>query len=90
MLQRHAVGYVLRDERSAQSLTLREVSAKSAVALGYLSEVERGQKEVSSELLEMVAGSLRISVSTILRRAADLMDMETALSAPSVDTLARM
>ena len=48
---RHEIGDVLRDVRQRQGRTLREVSHSARVSLGYLSEVERGQKEASSELL---------------------------------------
>jgi len=55
VLFRVALGQALRDERQAQGLTLRQVSGQASVALGYLSEVERGSKELSSELLDKVA-----------------------------------
>ena len=55
---REAIGHVLRDLRTRDNKTLREVSEKAGVSLGYLSEVERGQKEASSELLSSIAGSL--------------------------------
>ena len=50
-LLREAVGHTLRDARTSQSRTLRDVARQARVSLGYLSEVERGQKEASSELL---------------------------------------
>ena len=52
---RHALGQVLREMRADRGLTLRDVSSKASIALGYLSEVERGQKEISSELLASLA-----------------------------------
>ena len=51
ILLRRLLGDVLRQRRQNQGRTLREVSAEARVSLGYLSEVERGQKEASSELL---------------------------------------
>ena len=51
ILLRREIGDVLRDARQRQGRTLREVSSAAQVSLGYLSEVERGQKEASSELL---------------------------------------
>ena len=51
---RQAIGEVLRDVRQRQGRTLREVSQRARVSLGYLSEVERGQKEASSELLAWI------------------------------------
>jgi transcriptional regulator with XRE-family HTH domain len=68
VLYRTALGYVLKDVRGVAGLTLREVSANAAVALGYLSEVERGQKEISSELLASVAPALGTTVSEIVFR----------------------
>jgi transcriptional regulator with XRE-family HTH domain len=66
MLLRELVGETLRSERAAQGKTLREVSASARVSLGYLSEVERGQKEASSELLAAICGSLDLPLSTLL------------------------
>lgn len=71
---RGAIGYVLRDLRSRAHSTLREVSEKAGVSLGYLSEVERGQKEASSELLTSIAQSLGVSASQLLRLVADRLD----------------
>ena len=51
VLMRRELGDVLREERRAQKRSLRDVSAAAAVSLGYLSEIERGEKEASSELL---------------------------------------
>lgn len=55
MLYRVALGVVLREERLAQGLTLRKVSQQAPMALGYLSEIERGSKELSSEALNNLA-----------------------------------
>jgi len=68
---RHAIGDVLREERHTQERTLAEVAEEAAVSLPYLSEIERGRKEVSSDLLEAVADALEISVADVLERAAD-------------------
>ena len=65
---REAIGHVLRDLRTHDHKTLREVSEKAGVSLGYLSEVERGQKEASSELLSSIAQSLGVSTAQMLRR----------------------
>lgn len=54
-LFREALGEVLREERLAQKKTLRTLSSEATIALGYLSEVERGQKELSSEILYSIA-----------------------------------
>ena len=66
MLLRDAVGKELRAARVAQSRTLRDVARDARVSLGYLSEVERGQKEASSELLASICSALNIQLSTLL------------------------
>lgn len=71
---REAIGHVLRDLRTRDRKTLREVSEKAGVSLGYLSEVERGQKEASSELLGSIALSLGVKPSQMLRLVADYLD----------------
>ena len=58
MLYRHALGEVLRELRTEKGWTLRITAQKSTLALGYLSEIERGQKEVSSELLDCLTTAL--------------------------------
>jgi len=68
---RQELGEVLRFARQHQGRTLREVSAAAQVSLGYLSEVERGQKEASSELLAAICAALDIPMSTVLRRVSD-------------------
>ena len=67
---RREIGDVLRDARNRQGRTLREVSAAARVSLGYLSEVERGQKEASSELLGSICGALEVPLSMVLARSA--------------------
>jgi transcriptional regulator with XRE-family HTH domain len=71
VLMRHEIGDVLRDFRQQKGATLRQVSSKASVALGYLSEVERGQKEASSEILASIADALGISLSVILHEVSD-------------------
>jgi transcriptional regulator with XRE-family HTH domain len=61
---------VLRDARREQGRTLREVSSLARVSLGYLSEVERGQKEASSELLASICGALEVPLSSVLSRVS--------------------
>lgn len=68
---RQEIGEVLRSVRQRQGRTLREVSHSARVSLGYLSEVERGQKEASSELLASICAALDIPVSAMLREVAD-------------------
>ena len=68
---RNELGDVLRDARLAQSKTLRDVSSVARVSLGYLSEVERGQKEASSELLASICEALDVPMSKILHEVSD-------------------
>ena len=69
MRYRTALGDVLREERLSKKLNLREVSSLGCIALGYLSEVERGQKEISSELLEGVAVGLGVAPHELVIKA---------------------
>ncbi len=71
VLLRHLLGDVLRRLRLRQGRTLREVSADARVSLGYLSEVERGQKEASSELLGAICSALGVPLSRVLREVSD-------------------
>lgn len=72
-LLRTELGDVLRGIRRAQGRTLREVSLEAQVSLGYLSEVERGQKEASSELLEAITTALGVPLWFVLREVSDRM-----------------
>ena len=71
VLLRHLLGDALRRLRLRQGRTLREVSAAARVSLGYLSEVERGQKEASSELLASICSALGAPLSHVLREVSD-------------------
>jgi transcriptional regulator with XRE-family HTH domain len=71
VLLRQMLGDALRRLRLRQGRTLREVSAAARVSLGYLSEVERGQKEASSELLASICGALGAPLSQVLREVSD-------------------
>ena len=76
---RHVIGDELRRRRQDQGRTLREVSAAAAVSLGYLSEVERGQKEASSELLAAICDALHVPLSDVLSSVSPhLAEAETA------------
>ena len=81
---RQLVGEVLRARRMSQGLTLRDVSGKARVSLGYISEVERGQKEASSELLAALAGALEVPLSKVLLDVSAMLEIEEA----SVDQIA--
>ena len=66
VLLREAVGSSLRAARTEQSRTLRDVARQARVSLGYLSEVERDQKEASSELLNAICDALGLQLSALL------------------------
>ncbi len=68
---RDVVGEVLRDQRHEQERTLADVAAAAAVSLAYLSEVERGRKEISSDLLDAVTGALDITLIDVLERSVE-------------------
>jgi transcriptional regulator with XRE-family HTH domain len=70
-LLRELIGESLREERVAQGRTLREVSKAAQVSLGYLSEVERGQKEASSELLAAMCAALELPLSVVLNLVSE-------------------
>lgn len=76
VLMREAIGSSLRRVRTARRRTLREVSRRARVSLGYLSEVERGRKEPSSELLAAICEALDIALSDLLAEAAEAIAAE--------------
>lgn len=71
VLLRRVIGDALRARRQGQHRTLREVSTAANVSLGYLSEIERGQKEASSELLASICDALGAQLSEVLREVSD-------------------
>ncbi len=75
-LLREVIGDVLRRARTSQGRTLREVSDSARVSLGYLSEVERGRKEASSELLGAICGALEVPMSRVLSDAGEEMAVQ--------------
>jgi transcriptional regulator with XRE-family HTH domain len=77
---RNEIGDVLRGARLTQGKTLRDVSSNARVSLGYLSEVERGQKEASSELLASICEALDVPMSEVLRDVADRFTVAEALT----------
>ena len=77
-LLRSLLGGVLRQQRLRQGRTLRDVSAAAQVSLGYISEVERGQKEASSELLAAICSALDVPLSDVLREVSEQMAFEEA------------
>jgi transcriptional regulator with XRE-family HTH domain len=83
VLLRRVIGDALRARRQGQHRTLREVSTAANVSLGYLSEIERGQKEASSELLAAICEALGARLSELLGEVSDTLslaeDMEGVL-----------
>lgn len=71
ILVRRLLGDVLRSRRLQQGRTLREVSAVARVSLGYLSEIERGRKEASSECLAAIGAALDVPLSELLSDVSD-------------------
>ncbi|MFC0598901.1 helix-turn-helix domain-containing protein [Streptomyces palmae] len=88
ILLRRLLGDVLRRQRQRQGRTLREVSSSARVSLGYLSEVERGQKEASSELLSAICDALDVRMSQVMREVSDELSLaELAESAAAGETV---
>jgi transcriptional regulator with XRE-family HTH domain len=87
VLLRRELGDTLRSQRQRQSRTLREVSSAARVSLGYLSEVERGHKEASSELLAAICTALDVPLSEILSEVADAVALEEAAMAVRLETV---
>ena len=85
ILVRRLLGDVLRQERLRQGRTLRDVSASAQVSLGYISEIERGQKEASSELLASICAALDVPLSEILSEVSDAVALEEAALAMQLE-----
>ena len=83
VLFRRILGEVLRAERLDRGLTLRQVSAAARVSPGYISELERGTKEASSELLGSLCEALELPLSQVLRDASDQALAAERLAAPT-------
>lgn len=84
ILLRQLLGDVLRRLRVRQGRTLREVSASARVSLGYLSEVERGRKEASSELLSAICAALDTPLSQVFREVSDNFALAELQADPAV------
>ena len=69
-LWREAAGQELRDERQDAGRTLADVAEQAGVSTQYLSEIERGRKEPSSEVLQAVAGALGLRLVDLTGRVA--------------------
>ena len=84
-LLRTHIGDSLRAARTTQGRTLRNVARDARVSLGYLSEVERGQKEASSELLNSICAALGLSLSSIMTDVAQELAAREAVTLTVVD-----
>ncbi|MFX1756904.1 helix-turn-helix domain-containing protein [Rhodococcus sp. As11] len=91
LLLREALGDSLRRTRVSQSRTLREVSSSARVSLGYLSEIERGRKEASSELLAAICDALDVPLSDVLFDVsgllADGLDRRAGMESTASETI---
>jgi hypothetical protein len=81
---RDVIGEVLRDERRRQERTLADVAGQAAVSLPYLSEIERGTTEVSSDLLHAVVRSLDLDLATVLERSASRLRVGSQRRGPTL------
>lgn len=73
VLLRHVIGDVLRRARRARGRTLESVAREAAMSMQYLSELERGRKDASSEILRSVCGALGVRLEDVLDEAVDLL-----------------
>ena len=87
MKLREAVGEALRRRRQAQGRTLREVADAAGVSLTYLSEVERGRKEASSEVLEAVCAALHLGLADLFFEVAETLAATEAMPVPAIGFL---
>jgi transcriptional regulator with XRE-family HTH domain len=81
-----AIGETLRAERTERGLTLKQVAEGAHVSVSYLAEIERGEKDPSSKVVENIARSLDIEVSDLLVRIASV--LEPAPVVPVTNSLA--
>ncbi|MDQ6641081.1 MAG: helix-turn-helix transcriptional regulator [Actinomycetota bacterium] len=79
---------MLRAERMRQQMTLRQLSGEARVSLGYISEIERGHKEASSELLAALCDALDLRLSQVLREVSDSVAVEEQRLAAEIASIA--
>ncbi|GAA1902335.1 helix-turn-helix transcriptional regulator [Streptomyces durmitorensis] len=79
-LWRDVVGDVLRRERQAQERTLKDVAEAARISMPYLSELERGRKEASSEVLAAGARALGLSLADLLSLAQTELSRQASVS----------
>ena len=80
MLLRNAIGFVLRRLRQEQGRTLRELAEEASISLPYLSEIERGRKEASSEILGAICQVLDITERELLLEVANQYESPRAVA----------
>ena len=85
VLFRRMLGDVLRGKRLQRGMTLRQVSAEARVSLGYISEIERGRKEASSELLASLCGALDVPLSEVLQDVSSLVALEESAAVTAAE-----
>ncbi len=85
---RRSLGDVLRARRMRAGMTLRQVSASAQVSLGYISEVERGQKEASSELLGAICSALEVPLSDVLAEVSEAVRVQEIREVQEIGALA--
>ncbi len=81
-----SIGETLRAERGERGLTLKQVAEGAHISVSYLAEIERGEKDPSSRVLESVAGGLGVEVGDLLVRIA--FSLEPAPVVPIKEPLA--
>lgn len=67
MKLQHAIGGAVRELRHERKLTLRQLSSKSFVSLGHLSDIENSVKSASPEVLECIANGLNITTAELIK-----------------------
>lgn len=70
MMLREVYGVVLRDYRGETGMTMRKLSRRTGISISHISDVERGKKEASSEILEDICGGLGLNTLDLLEMAA--------------------
>lgn len=83
-----AIGETLRTIRTERGLTLRQVAEGAHVSISYLAEIERGEKDPSSRVLESISGGLEIEVGDLLLRIASTLEPEVPAATPVAGKLA--
>ena len=81
-----AIGETLRAERTERGLTLKQVAEGAHVSVSYLAEIERGEKDPSSRVLESIARGLDVELGDLLVRIASA--LEPAPVVPVANSLA--